>query len=173
MDSLINEFCQTVRERSIEHQKAVSILLENGIIGVAITVLRQEIDSLIRVSYLCSLQDSVKLTRILRDFRSGKKWPVTDRVMVDQEVGWVKLVYDLSCNLIHLTSFHNYNRNDPFLSLDTKTKTEIVNSLKKVHQYPYETISKEQFTPYISKVLEKIVSNTECYLKKIEKNASK
>ncbi len=184
METLINEFCKTVRERSIEHQKAVSILLENGIIGLAITVLRQEIDSLIRVSYLCSLgANSVELERLIANFVSGEKWDretqngqkrITDRQMVDLvATGWVTTVYDLGCKLIHLSEYHSYNRNDPFLKLNSESKTKIINYLKHHHEYPYETISKEQFTSYISKILKKIVDNTEYYLREIEENASK
>ncbi|TVP61869.1 MAG: hypothetical protein EA343_13305 [Nodularia sp. (in: Bacteria)] len=184
MDTLINEFCQTVRERSIEHQKAVSILLENGIIGVAITVLRQEIDSLIRVSYLYSLgANSVESERLIANFVSGKQWDratpngkmqkITDKDMVDLEKGWVEVVYKFGCKLIHLSEYHSYNRNDPFLKLDSESKTKIINYLKDYHQYPYETISKEQFTSYISKILKKIVDNTDYYLKEIENNVSK
>ncbi|GAX36935.1 hypothetical protein [Nodularia sp. NIES-3585] len=173
--SSIIEFCQLVRDRSTEHQEAVNLLLENGIIGVAVGLLRQEIDSFIRVSHVFSTIHAIseKAQDLIADFMSGKKWPVNDGEMLRNEGGWVKLIYQLSCNLIHLSNYHSYNRNDPFVNLvDSNTKTEIINYLNHKHGYPDNTISKEQFIPYISKILAKIVSNTDYHLKEIEKYAS-
>lgn len=50
--SSIESFCRQVRSRSKEHQKAIGLLSEAGLAGQMVAILRQELDSMVRVIYL-------------------------------------------------------------------------------------------------------------------------
>jgi len=55
--STLEMFCRQIRQRSEENKKAFSILFHNDIIGNSVSILRQELDSMIRVIYLLSIDD--------------------------------------------------------------------------------------------------------------------
>ncbi len=54
------QFCRLVRERSIEHKKAIHFLFGNRLAGQMLSILRQELDSLVRVIFLLTLDLSVR-----------------------------------------------------------------------------------------------------------------
>jgi hypothetical protein len=175
------EFCKTVRDRSKENIEAFNVLLRNGNFGVAIGLLRQEVDSLIRVSYLSELgANSDEAKRLIADFVAGKQWyrtspngkkqRITDREMVDSQCGWISLVYSFGCKLIHLSDYHSYTRNDPFLKMEDREKEEIIEYLRYYHHYPYSSISLNLFIDYLPNVMEKILSNSNSYVEQIEED---
>src|ERR1700728_3811345 len=86
-------FCRQVRARSADHATAMHLMYTNRILSVVVGILRQELDSLIRVIYLLSLSDR-SLRQQLIDAsvngelwtvkgKKGKKRKVTDREMTD------------------------------------------------------------------------------------------
>jgi hypothetical protein len=59
------EFCNTVRDRSNENLKSFKLLVDNQNYGVAVGLVRQEIDSLIRVAYLYNIgNDETQIKRL-------------------------------------------------------------------------------------------------------------
>ncbi|MDQ3801378.1 MAG: hypothetical protein M3384_18300 [Acidobacteriota bacterium] len=179
--SEIIEFCNTVRDRSKENWNAFNLLLQNGNYGVAIGLLRQEVDSLVRVAYLNSFNTNFnEQERLIHDFLNGERWHrisangkkqwITDKEMVNLEGGWVRIVYNFGCKLIHLSDYHSYNRNDPFQKINRIEKGEIIDYLNFYHQYPFADISMEKFVPYLPKVMKKIIDNAGYYVRGIEEN---
>ena len=53
----INLFCDIVTQRSGEHSCAINILLQQQLYGQVISILRQELDSMVRVMFLLSISD--------------------------------------------------------------------------------------------------------------------
>lgn len=97
------------------------------------SVLRQELDSMVRVIFLLS-QTLEERNHLMNQTLSGQKWKlrnnatVTDRQMVDLADtlnGWTKSVYKFGCAFIHLSAFHD-NTQDPFRNLEG----DEINSIK-------------------------------------------
>jgi len=65
MSSNINVFIRTIRSRSREHRQAMELLYGANLVGQMIAVLRQELDSMVRVIYL--LTQSLERREILID----------------------------------------------------------------------------------------------------------
>ncbi len=81
-------FCRQVRERSSEHRVAVQRL--SGLHGQIVSILREELDSMVRIIYLLSISDRQRRAELTKASVEGKKWThanstkrVTDHEMVD------------------------------------------------------------------------------------------
>jgi hypothetical protein len=93
-------FCRQVRARSAENQRAVAALAAAP--GQLVSILRQELDSLVRVVFLLAQADTQYRKRLITESVAGKRWlrrharqPVTDREMVEltnKRHGWTKSV---------------------------------------------------------------------------------
>ncbi len=125
----IETFCRQVRARSAENRQAMLAL--RALPGQMIAVLRQELDSLVRVVFLLAQNDQAYRHRLIEDSVSGRRWrqpdskqPVTDREMVDLTDtlhGWTRSVYAFGCAFIHLSNLHDHQARDP---LDQITEAE-------------------------------------------------
>lgn len=171
-------FVRQVRARSDEHSKAMKILTEAGLAGQMISVLRQELDSMVRVIYLLT-QVSHRRDDLIDYAVHGKKWNkpgskarVTDKEMVDSAQhlhGWTQSVYKFGCAFIHLSSLHDYNDRDPLHQLPASEREDILSHCRYYHGGPLP--GKELFTdlvPYLPKILSKISDNLEVYLEQLE-----
>ena len=184
INSKINEFCKIVKSRSKENAEAFNLMIEKGYIGVAISLLRQELDSLIRVSYLhekgITTHHSLNL---INDFLDGKQWKkensrgkkirITDREMVNLAIelgGWIEIIYTFGSKLIHLSDIHGYKESDPFKNVSIEDKNSILNYLVNYHNYPYSTIDIKKLSEYLPHVMKKLIDNTEYYILEIEKH---
>jgi hypothetical protein len=82
------QFCKLVRQRSIENKQAIGLLSRTGLTGQVISVLRQELDSMVRVIFLLS-QTLDERNHLINLTLHGKKWKlrsnaqVTDKQMVE------------------------------------------------------------------------------------------
>ena len=66
-------FLRQVRSRSLEHQRAMELLASARLAGQMVSVLRQELDSMVRVIYL--LTQSPERRELLIDASvRGEKW---------------------------------------------------------------------------------------------------
>ena len=101
--------------------------------SVEVSILRMELDSLVRVIYLNHRCDGVRRAELLtRAITPGTKFGVFDRDMVDFAeglTGWARRVYDYSNAFIHLSSQHDYGARDPFQHLDHDERTAIASYL--------------------------------------------
>ncbi|MGL6152901.1 MAG: hypothetical protein ACRC1N_17230 [Aeromonas sobria] len=99
-------FIRQIRHRSNEHIRAMEVLSAANIPSQMIAVLRQELDSMVRVIYLLS-QEPARQTLLIEDSVNGQNWQqsnrrgnVTDRAMVEpaqQRQGWTQSVYKFGC----------------------------------------------------------------------------
>lgn len=173
-------FCEMIRNRSKENRSAIARI--SDFISPAISVLRQELDSMVKVIYLLN-QSKIERERLIMLTLQGKKWnfltkngeyqPLTDKKLVNLAntlQGWMEYVYRFGCSFIHLSSFHNYPSKDPFESISAKDKTNILNYMRHYHGYPFDNITMNELAPYIPAIFKKISSNLECYLKDLEKD---
>ncbi len=92
MEEQIKQFIRLIRARTIENKSAIQVLINAKFYGVSFGLLRQEIDSLIRVAYLADNSD-VRVRKHIRSLVSGQRWRrttergklayVTDKDMLD------------------------------------------------------------------------------------------
>ncbi len=171
------QFCKIVRERSKEHQRAIFVLSGNGLQGQVMSILRQELDSMVRVIFLLS-QDMDEREHLINLMLSGQKWKltsnanVTDRQMVDladKLNGWTKSVYKFGCAFIHLSSFHSYTTNDPFKDISIDEINSVKSHLNNYHGFPMASdLTMQTISMYLPMVFDKISSNLECYVQYLE-----
>ncbi|MFJ8590697.1 hypothetical protein [Streptomyces sp. NPDC093598] len=177
-------FCRQIRERSREHQEAMAVAAERGWASIAIGILRQELDSMVRVIYLLR-QPSALRADLIASSISGNRWriptdngkmkPVTDRDMVDlaQSLsGWTRNVYEFGCRFIHLSSAHDYLARDPFRALPNEEREIVAKYINHYHGGLGERISTDsafsEIVAYSPSILKKISSNLERELAALE-----
>jgi hypothetical protein len=152
-----------------------------GITSQVIAILRQELDSMVRVIYLLSITDSTRRDELIKASIDGRQWTVensnrrvTDREMVDlasQLQGWTGSVYKFGCAFIHLSSFHDYQDRDPLDFISDNEKSDILQHMRYYHHGPNQpNPTFADLIPYLPKVFDKIASNLECYVKDLEAN---
>lgn len=174
------QFCQLLRERSAENISSGRLLFNNGLFGQLISVLRQELDSLVRAVFLLSTDINTRQHFISQTFQNAK-WTlpnsrtlVTDRNMVDltdRLHGWTNSVYKLGCAFIHLSPMADYKNTNPFQQLN---QTEINNIRQHLHNYHgfqlSDTLNMDTVSPYLLRVLDKVSGNLQCYIGYLENN---
>jgi len=180
MTNDIEEFCSIVTKRSQENLNSLLLLLENGNFSIAIGLLRQELDSLIRVAYLCDINPSKEEAKeLISNMLQGKQWKklrnnksirITDREMINLASkigGWVEIIYSFGNKLIHLSDMHS---NNPTKNITIEEKNEIIKYLSDYHQYPYKDINKVHIEEYLPKIMKKLVENVAFYVEEIKKS---
>ena len=152
----------------------MQLLAHANLPGQMIAVLRQELDSMVRVMYL--LTQSFERRAILIDASvGGIKWskeksraPVTDKEMVDvaqQLRGWSQSVYKFGCAFIHLSGLHDYNDRDPLAQLPVQERNDILEHCRCYHVGPATNEAEfSELIPFLPRVFEKISANLGCYL---------
>lgn len=172
-------FLRQVRNRSKEHERAMQVLAREGLAGQMVAVLRQELDSMVRVTYLLT-QNTERRAALIEASVRGEKWSqatslasVTDKEMVDlaQNLqGWTRSVYKFGCAFIHLSGLHDYNDRDPLEQLPLQEREDILEHCRYYHGGPVGNDAKfSDLVPYLPNVLSKIAENLECYLEDLEK----
>ena len=173
---VLKRFGQIVRRRTHENKQAIHLLVEKGLLGNAISVLRQELDSMVRVIYLLSCSEKDRLSLIQKMLR-GRNWNVRDRTMVDysnQYWGWTKFVYKFGCAFIHLSQFHEYLTENPFSKITEQDKVTIKLYLNQYHNFPLESdLNTLTLKPYLIPIFEKISDNMLHYLEDLESGRGK
>lgn len=179
----IDIFLRQICSRSIEHQHAMRLLSEAGLAGQMTAVLRQELDSMVRVIYLLTQNLERRKTLIEASVR-GEKWfrknsraPVTDKEMVDLSQnlqGWTRSVYKFGCAFIHLSGLHDYNDRDPLSQIQPQERADILEHCRYYHGGPVSSNAAfHDLIPYLPSALEKIAGNLECYLEQLETGKQK
>lgn len=171
------KFCKIVQQRSDENKQAISLLSRTGLTGQVMSVLRQELDSMVRIIFLLS-QTIEEREHLINLTLTGKKWKlrsnanVTDKQMVelaDTLNGWTESVYKFGCAFIHLSSYHDYAFNDPFENLGQVEIDSIKNHLNYYHGFPMTNdLTMQSISFYLPMVFDKIEGNLECYVKHLE-----
>lgn len=177
----LETFCRQIRARSSEHREAIHLLHghHRRLVSQVVAILRQELDSMVRVIYLLSIADQAYRHQLIEASVDGAKWTargksacITDREMVGLAQtlrGWTQSVYKFGCAFIHLSSFHDYEHRDPFLALPKDEKAAILMHMRAYHGGPLGAdLTFEDLLPYFPHIFEKVASNLECYIEKLE-----
>lgn len=175
------KFCKILRERSDENKKAINLMIQNGLYGQAISILRQELDSMVRVIFLLNEPNLSIRTHFIDQTLNNQKWTlpnsrtvVTDRNMVDLAntlFGWAQSVYKLGCAFIHLSPMSNYKNGNPFLQLSREEIENIKLHLNDYHGFPLTNgLTMESVTPYLLRVFTKVSDNLKSYIDGLERN---
>jgi hypothetical protein len=181
MDEIIR-FCGMIRQRSQDHTEAMKRI--HDLPAIMASILRQELDSMVRVIYLLTIQDLEDRRTLVNQSLNGQKWKVvrngknidmTDREMVNASNkihGWALSVYKFGCSFIHLSNFHDYGQQNPFNNLKEDEKSDILMHLRNYHGGPSsDNPSFMELASYFPSVFEKIKGNLECYLEDLESNS--
>lgn len=165
-------FIRQIRSRSAEHKKAMNILAEYHLRGQMIAILRQELDSMIRVIYLLKQQTDLRAALIDSCVR-GERWRISGKIVTDKDMvnlatqlhGWSAVVYKFACAFIHLSALHDYNDRDPLSLLPICERIDILEYCRNYHGGPQNKDADfADLVTYIPNVLSKIAGNLECYL---------
>ena len=174
----LGAFLRQIRARSEEHRRAILLLKREQITSQMVSVLRQELDSLIRVIFLLKVRDRDYRRNLIRPCVEGRKWlqkgskrRITDRQMVDiakRLHGWSESVYRFGCAFIHLSKFHDHKVRDRLAELPKEERDAILQHVRAYHGGIPETFHElEAYSPLI---FQKISDNLVCYLKMIERD---
>jgi hypothetical protein len=176
----VKVFCRLVRARSRENSGALRCLhkADAGFVSPMVSIVRQELDSMIRAIYLLSIAEMEYRNALVlasvenRPWRTKNGRKITDRMMVDlaQRLhGWTQSVYTFGCAFIHLSSFHDHGHRDPIKAISADERAAILRHMRYYHGGPAgPEFSLDDLVPYLPSVLEKISANLECYLKDLE-----
>ena len=176
-------FIEIIKSRSDEHESAFSRI--HDLPGAMMSILRQELDSLIRVLYLLSISDINERKRLMECTLSGERWKVTtakgkqaditDAMMVEVSEkfeGWARSVYKFGCAFIHLSNFHGYHASNPLETLSAEEKADVLNHMRHYHHGPQsDNPTFQELASYFPGVFEKIKGNLECYLEDLANDA--
>jgi hypothetical protein len=175
----VRVFARQVRSRSAEHAAAIRALGREALHAVSVGILRQELDSMVRVMFLLSLHDQGERRRLIEDSVGGRRWRgrngkiITDREMVrlaNALHGWAESVYRFGCAFIHLSNFHDRLARDPFKSLPTSERRDIIGHIEYYHGHlATKTPGMEDLLPLIPGVFTKVADNLRCYLDSLER----
>jgi hypothetical protein len=173
-----------IRNRSEENRRAMHCFpMPHGVLSPAFSILRQELDSMIRVIYLLAIKNLPERRRLIQQTLCGQKWQVkspkgkyrnvTDREMVDlaQELqGWTQSVYRFGCAFTHLSDFHNHFARNPFDGLSPEEKYHVLSHMRSYHGGPQnDNPNMRELAMYVPMVFDKIAGNLECYLGHLER----
>ncbi len=170
-------FCRQVRARSAEHRTAIQQLMPARTYGTVVGILRQELDSMVRVIYLLSVTERERRRDLLQKAVANDPWlkkgqRVTDREMVElahRLQGWTKSVYRFGCAFIHLSAFHDYAKRDPLGMIPESERLAILAHMRHYHGGPIsDRPSFDELAWFLPSVFEKIASNLEHYVQGLE-----
>lgn len=176
------KFCRLLRERLNEHRKAINLMLLNELYGQAISILRQELDSMVRVIFLKEQSDFLIREHFVEQTLSNAKWTlpnsrtiVTDRQMVELSntlFGWTKSVYKLGYAFIHLSPMSDKKNENPFLQLSVEEINDIKEHLNHYHGFPLSSdLNMNTISRYLNKFFTKVSDNLEAYIVRFENEA--
>jgi hypothetical protein len=175
-------FCRQIYSRSEENCASIRVLLKERLYGNALSVLRQELDSLIRVLYLLSIEDIKFRRELIEASIQGKLWKtkegklITDREMVNQANkmhGWAKSVYKFGCAFIHLSKYHDYMNRDLFQIMTKEERNDVKQHIEHFNQVTLkEDFTLNDIVPFLDKVFDKVSVNLECHLEDLKKEGN-
>lgn len=178
-DGNVVAFVRQVRGRSRENAESLGLLHGRGLNSNVVSILRQELDSLVRVIFLLSQTDRAYRSALIDASVNGRQWTkkggkgrITDKEMVELSsslFNWAKNVYEFGCAFIHLSSFHDYATRDPMEQISPTERSTIASYMNYYHLTHFSpAVTFREIMPYLPTVFEKIRSSTECYLKNLE-----
>jgi hypothetical protein len=174
-------FINSIKSRMEENKKAFSLLMQEKLYSLIGSILRLELDSLIRMAYINSKKDESDKEVLLSQFINGNRWSyekklVTDRMMLNNlmcrlGLGWAEPIYDICCAFIHLSPYHDWGEIEPTNNLTIENRKTIVEHVK-AHQHKdldlnfgfYDLVS------IADGIFDKLQGNLKCEIETFEKN---
>lgn len=166
-------FFKIVLDRSNENKKALDILVGEQCYALVGSIIRMELDSLIRVYYFNNSKPE-RQEEMLKKFFDGDRWAPTDRRMIENmphSLGWARHIYDFCCAFIHLSPYHDWATSSDIPNLTREKRKSIVSEIREqqndVWGYDTSLVIEENFgfedlilfAPHIFK---KLKANLEC-----------
>ena len=175
----LEKFCRLVKARSDENKKAFRLVHHSNLTGQVISLLRQELDSMVRIIYLLNLDELNYRNHLIKQTLNCERWRklennsiITDKQMVDiadSLNGWTQSVYKFGCAFIHLSNFHDYKNVDPFANLPEDEKDTIKQHLNHYHSFPLtENLSVDTLKWVLPMVFDKVSGNLEYYIRDLK-----
>lgn len=187
MKTATEKFCELVLERSREHADAFECLCQvpAPLIAPSFGILRQELDSMVRVIFLLSIIEIDERRRLIQSTLDGSLWQVatekgkirkvTDREMVElaQHLqGWTQSVYKFGCAFIHLSNFHNHLAQNPLETISDKERKDVLAHLRAYHGGPHnDHLDMAALVEYLPRIFEKIRCNLKYYVDDLSKES--
>ena len=177
MADSLEKFIRLTRDRSRDNTRAIQSLHAQELYGQAISILRQELDSLIRICYLLTISNFNERLRLINDTLNGTKWKIngqniTDRKMVTvatQYNHWAPEVYDFGNSFTHLTNYHDFKNSDPLAQLTNDQKNTIRHYLNTYHSFgSIKEVTFQNVIPFVPQVAHKVSDNLNSYLDDLE-----
>ena len=154
-----------------------------GLLSTQMSIIRQEVDSLIRAIDLLS-KGNEERADLIKNAIDARVWGVTrenrdprripDAGMVDSADklhDWVRNLYDFGCSFIHLTGLHDYQERDPFRLLSSEERESVSRFVN--HYYRTSITADSSFAEireFMPKIFNKVTENLEKYLHSLEEN---
>lgn len=175
-------FLAGAKTRSLENSKSFGLLYDQCCYVVCIGLMRQELDTLLRLSFLWRPETpkDVAVSLMEKTVTSGAKWSYQENgkkvILNDKTIvglatflgGWEQVAYDFGCKAIHLSDRHAYQISDPVKNLSLNDRQEIHQYLQSYHSYVGENLTMDDIVVHLPKVMEKISENVEFYLEQLE-----
>lgn len=184
MIDIRQKYISLIRSRGEENRKALALLVSQRLLGNCISILRQELDSFVRLIYLGQVSDFRERERLMNQTLSGDRWTtltttgklkqITDKDMVEKAnflKGYIRYVYKFGCGFIHLSNFHDYETINPFDRLDYSEQFNIAFYLHQYHGFPRgKELTVENISDLIPAIFDKVSSNLAYYFDSILSN---
>jgi len=123
MAEISKDFYTLLKKRSVDNVKAFNACYETYCFGQCISILRQELDSYMRVLFIESLDNEENKKLLMEQTLRNKKWVYLTKgglrkKVTDSEIfkatsrlnSWESMVYRFGCSFIHLSSFHDIDK---------------------------------------------------------------
>lgn len=175
-DDALSRFVRQVHARSEENRKVMEVAHSNELRATEVSVLRYELDSLVRVIYLLHEHDRMRRSDLLVQATSPNgRWKLKDKDIAKHArgmYGWEGQLYRVSSRFIHLSDQHDYATRDPFqVSLSPKEREEMVQYLNDQYHGNLSINSTfEEVVDYVPKVFGKISDRLDFYLEMLKRD---
>jgi hypothetical protein len=179
MTDITTNFSALIKERSSGNASLVSSLQEQKLYAQEIAILRQDIDFLLRISYLLTIGDRAERIALMEAMIKGQEWKTGKKSITDASMAaivkdynkWISELYDFGTLFDHITDHHDFKTADPLASLPSVPKTTIKYYLSTHHQFPYDMdLNFTNVLAYLPKVATKVSNNLKRYLVDLENN---
>jgi len=177
-DTLAN-FINLIKEKTSVNNTSLVSLQEQKLYAQAIAVLQQDIDALLRVSYLLTIGDRSERSALMEATIRGEEWKTGRKNITDADMAavvihfnkWIAEVFDFGNLFGKITDHHDHKSADPLTNLTSIQKTTLRYYLSTYHQFPYDmSMTFSNVLTYLPKVSTKVITNLKRNLIDLENN---
>jgi hypothetical protein len=177
-DTLAN-FVNLIKEKSSVNNASLVSAQEQKLYAQAIDILQQDIDSLLRVSYLLTIGDRSERSALMEAMLKGEEWKTGKKNITGSDMAavvlhfnkWIAEVFDFGNLFTKITDHHDYKSADPLANLTSIQKTTLRYYLSTYHQFPYDmAMNFSNVLSYLPKVSTKVITNLKRNLVDLENN---